>query len=357
MSFELEDFFPNAAQGLSNIGFLFGAGASFKAGYPLMPKLTVEVIAKLTQGEVDLLDSLVERSLSKMIDKVNGDPDIEVISDITEAALFAADNKDPVYHKLESVQAAIREKIVEILSSTKKPYLDDHIRFFTALNRLLSGRSESVWIFTPNYDLLFEIAASLAKVPLFNGFIGTSLRFFNIQTLDLMLGAKDGQRFSPLTQPLFRLIKLHGSLDWWKDETSVFNTQSQAQIQKNVSRVMILPRRRKVTETLEAPFGDIFRFSDRILGPRCKYLVSCGYGYGDEHINGTLLLPKLQQAKIRLTAFIKSDTPNLDLFKNHPPFSFGNETFIKKAGNIQNVGTDLWEFDKFVDLLCKHAGV
>lgn len=357
MSFELEDFFPNATQGLSNIGFLFGAGASVKAGYPLMRKLTVEVIAKLAQGEVDLLDSLVEKSLSKKIDKVNGDPDIEVILDITEAALFAVDNKDTVYNKLISVQASIREKIVEVLSSTTKPYLDDHIRFFTALNRLLSGRSESVWIFTPNYDLLFEIAASLAKVPLFNGFFGTSLRFFNIQAFDLMLGAKDGQRFSPLTQPLFRLIKLHGSLDWWKDETSVFNTQSQDQIQKNVTRVMILPRRRKVTETLEAPFGDIFRFSDRIIGTRCKYLVSCGYGYGDEHINGTLLLPKVQQAKIRLTAFMKSDTPNLDPFKNCPPFSFGNETFIEKAGNIQNVGTDLWQFDKFVDRLCKHAGV
>lgn len=357
MSFEIEDFFPNVAQGLSNIGFLFGAGASFNAGYPLMPKLTLEVIAKLAQNEVELLDSLVEKSLNRKVDKVNGDPDIEVISDIIEAAIFAADKKDTVYDQLLSAQTSIRNKIVEILSSTEKPCLDNHIRFFNALNRLLSGRSEPVWIFTPNYDLLFEIAASLAKVPLFNGFFGTSLRFFNIQTLDLMLGVIDGQRFSPLTQPLFKLIKLHGSLDWWKDGTTVFNTQSPKQIQNDINRVMILPQRRKVSETLEAPFGDLFRFSDKIIGTRCKYLVSCGYGYGDEHINGTLLLGKLQQAKIRLTAFTKSDTPNLEPLKNLPSFSFGNETSMKKDGKVQNIGTDLWQFDKFVDLLCKRAGI
>jgi hypothetical protein len=55
LSFEIGDFFPNVSQGLANIGFFFGAGCSLKAGYPLLPELTVSVIEKLSEQEVGLL--------------------------------------------------------------------------------------------------------------------------------------------------------------------------------------------------------------------------------------------------------------------------------------------------------------
>ncbi|MDO8724601.1 MAG: SIR2 family protein [Candidatus Methanoperedens sp.] len=357
MSFELVDIFPNASHGLANIGFLFGAGSSLKAGYPLMPELTVKVIEKLDREEVEILDGLVYKSFNKHIDKASGDPNIEIISDLLETALFTVEKTNSQYTEMLNVRSSIREKIVEVLLSTSRPNLDDHIRFFMALNRLLSGRTENVWIFTPNYDLLFELAASIAKVPLFNGFSGTSLRFFNIRNLSLTMGLVNGQRFSPLSQPIFRLIKLHGSLDWWKDKTSIYSIQSPDQISREFERVMVLPRRKKITDTLEAPFGEIFRFSEQIIGTQCKYLVSCGYSYGDDHINNTLLLPKLQQGKVRLTAFVKADTPNLESFKNHVPFSFGTENSLKRAGTLQSGGTELWQFDKFVDLLCRYAGI
>ena len=120
---------------------------------------------------------------------------------------------------------------------------------------------------------------------------------------------------------------------------------------------MVLPRRRKITETLDMPFGEIFRLSEKVIGSQCKYLVSCGYGFGDEHINSTLLLPKVQQGKIKLTALVKDDTTNLDELRSLSAFSFGTMSSIKKNGSLLTVGTDLWQFDKFVNLLCKHAGM
>lgn len=357
LNFDLTDFFPNASHGLANIGFLFGAGSSLKAGYPLMPELTMKVIEKLESEEVKILDELVYKSLNRYIDMASGDPNIEIISDLLEAALFTVEKTDSKYTEMLKVRSSVRGKIVEVLLSTSTPNLDDHIRFFSALNRILIGRPETVWIITPNYDLLFELAASIAKVPLFNGFFGTSLRFFNIRNLSLTMGLVNGQKFSPLSQPIFRLIKLHGSLDWWKDGTSIYSIQSPNQISNKFDRVMVLPRKKKITDTLDAPFGEIFRFSEQIIGTQCKYLVSCGYSYGDEHINNTLLLPKIQQGKIRLTAFVRADTPNIEPFKRYVPFSFGTENSLKKASIFQSEGTELWQFDKFVDLLCRHAGI
>jgi len=183
VSFQLSDIFPNLSHGLSNIGFLLGAGASRKAGYPLMPELTVQVLGILKSEEVTLLDGLVQRCLGRKIDKTNGEPNIEIVSDILEAAILSADVKHAYYSRMIELRSSIRQHIVDVLIGVRNPQLDDHIRFFSALNRLLSGRPEQVWLFTPNYELLFEIASAIVRFPLIDGFLGASVRFFNINSL------------------------------------------------------------------------------------------------------------------------------------------------------------------------------
>ncbi len=358
MSFQLVDIFPNISQGLSNIGFLFGAGTSHKAGYPLMSDLTIQVLSKLAQNEFALLNNLVKRSLKKNIDNREGDPNIEIISDILEASILTADTKHCDYLRMLELRNIIRQRIVDVFLSVENPSLDDHIRFFSALNRLLLGRLEQVWIFTPNYDLLFETASSIAKFPLLDGFLGSSVRFFSSSSLAAHSGIISGHNFQPFSQPTIRLIKLHGSLDWWKRNGSVYSTQDPNKLQDTPERVIVLPRKKKITETLEPPFDDLFRVATTILGSSCKYLVSCGYGYGDQHINETLLLPKLQQAKINLTAFVKEDSANLDPFRTFPAFSFGTKDSSKKKNcTVVNEGSDLWQFDKLVGLLANAAGI
>lgn len=358
MSFQLADIFPNLSHGLSNIGFFLGAGASQKAGYPLMYELTIKVLDKLKSEEIALLDGLVQRSLGRNTDKTRGEPNIEIISDILEAAIMSIDVKHVDHPKMIELRSAIRQHIVDVLLDVKNPKLDDHIRFFSALNRLLSGRSEEVWLFTPNYELLFEIASSIAHFPLVDGFLGAAVRFFNINSLLFQCGTVEGHRFQPFAQPTIRLVKLHGSLDWWKRDRTIYSTQDAGKLQGKPERVIVLPRKKKITETLEPPFDDLFRISARILGANCKYLVSCGYGFGDQHINETLLLPKLQQSKITLTAFIKEDSGNIDQFRDLPAFAFGTAGSSKKRnGPIENTGSDLWQFDKLVDLLAHSAGI
>jgi hypothetical protein len=357
VSFSISEIFPNASQGLSNVGFLFGAGTSYKAGYPLMPELTIRVLEKLDPNEISIIETIIEKQLNIKLDKSRGEPNIEVISDTIESGIYTVNPSEDLYKKLINLRKIIREQIVEILLENKRPFLDDHIRFLNALKSVYMGRAESIWIFTTNYDMLFEVAASVIKIPICNGFIGTSFSYFNIQCLQMNSGIILGNRFSPFTQPVVRLIKLHGSLDWWKDNSSIYNTLIPGHINDSLERLMVLPRKKKITETLDSPFGELFRFSERIIGSACKYIVSCGFSFGDEHINETLLLPKLQQGKIKLTAFIKSDNTNLESFKQCASFSYGTQSICKKLNVYESTGSELWQFDKLVDLICKYSGV
>lgn len=356
MDFSISDFFPNASMGLKNIGFFFGAGTSRKAGYPLMPSLTKNVLQKIEPDDFEILDELVNKSLSIHIDVANGVPNIEIISDILESAILIVDKADLKYLKFNEIRNKIREKIVESLQ-VDTPDFSDHIRFFTALNKIFSGKSDIVWIFTSNYDLLFEIAASKVKVPLINGFMGTSLRFFNNQSFHHPIGTIEGKQFYNYRNPVFQIMKLHGSLDWWKCDDSIYSTENRNYLSTPSQRAMVLPRKKKMTETLDSPYNDIFRYSERILGSQCKYLVSCGYSFGDEHINDTLLLPKLQESKIKLTAFVKDEPQCFEKFKSHNSFFYGSETSIKKGNQVESSGTELWQFEKLVDLLYEHAGL
>jgi hypothetical protein len=60
MDITLSDLFPNSNTGLSQIGFFFGAGSSFAAGYPLTYQLTIDVLKKLSTTEIELIEKILK---------------------------------------------------------------------------------------------------------------------------------------------------------------------------------------------------------------------------------------------------------------------------------------------------------
>ena len=352
MSFSIEDIFPNINTGLQNIGFIFGAGASKNAGYPLMNELTTAVKQKLTQEELDLIDQITNKEL-------NSDPNIEEITDILEEYIVNSGQSDKA-QQLIKVRDSVRKKITEIFLEIKNPDINDHVLFFNSLKKLFAGRDENIWIFTTNYDLLFEIAASYSKISLFNGFIGSGLQYFYSDTLHFKYGIPNGHNFISNKEPKIRLIKLHGSINWWKsnDNDNVLSSINDSSLLTSYERVMVLPRRKKVIETLDHPYDKLFTIASKIIGGECKYLVSCGYSFNDQHINETLLIPKLRQANISLVSFLKEENNNLKQLTNYFSFAYGTENSSKKLHSaVANEGTDLWIFQNFVHLLASTAGI
>ena len=103
-------------------------------------------------------------------------------------------------------------------------------------------------------------------------------------------------------------------------------------------------------DTLTPPYDTLFTQVSKAIGGECKYLVSCGFSFGDEHINQQLLLPAMQANKCRLFALSQEEPVGIAAFKLLPNFSAGFGTHFHINGKSVADTTDVWQFSKFINL-------
>ena len=344
MSLSLSQLFPGIESGLNSIGFIFGAGTSKEAGFPLILDLTRTVVENLSARNRRTLEEILNiQGLN--YDMATGEPNIEILSDyVTKCLVTTQDNK---YKQLEG---EIRKSIVTTILKIKDPELTFHIQFLNALKRRSSGTPATVTILTTNYDTLFELAACESQVRVETGFDGPLRRVFDPTVFDLKRGEIKNNKFSERHELCVHLLKLHGSVSWIKRNGGV--TESGINLfDMNQDRTMILPRRQKVIETLTSPYDQLFTRASRILGSTCKYIVSCGYSFNDQHINDQLIVPKLEGGHIRLTALCGEESESLKTWKNFQTFCAGFPSTCYIDGASTGEGTESWRFSKFVQLL------
>lgn len=344
MSFTLSQLFPGIETGLNKIGFLFGAGTSKEAGYPLMGDLTKTVVSNLPSPLKGVLDEILNAK-ALTYDSATGTPNIEILSDlVTEYFVTTQESK---YGDLES---DIRRLIVDAILSVTTPDLTHHVRFLEALKRRAHGTSSTVTILTTNYDVLFELAAGEVGVRVETGFDGPLRRVFDPAVFDLARGSVDKTRFTHRSELHVNIIKLHGSVSWLRDGGRVFESGLDLR-SSTPERALVLPRRRKVMDTLSEPFDQLFTRAFRTLGSNCQFVVACGFSFGDKHINDQLIFPKLNAGKIRLTALCGEEPECLDELKRFPPFHAGFPTNCFIDQKDTGTGTDLWKFSALAQLL------
>lgn len=343
MSLDLSTILPNISHSLESTGFLFGAGTSAEAGYPMMGGLTRKVVSALKSDQRKVLDEVLAAAGRTYIDK-DANPNIEDLADLVIA--HALNSNDP---RCTALETTFRELVVQEILSVKNPTLDNHIQFFRALSNRTFGRPCTVWIFTTNYDLLFEVAASRAGVLVENGFSGSTERFFNPGQFRATSGEVEGNRFTPNNQLTVKLVKLHGSISWTTEGGQLFERHPDS-LTGAASRIMVLPRRKKVMETLVPPYETLFAYMSHVLGLECKYVLCCGFSFGDEHINQHLVVPALQSGRIRLFTLNELEPAGVAEFKKLPSFGGGYSNEVFNGGKAAAPGTDLWKFSQFVKL-------
>ena len=99
MIIDLSVILPNVTQSLEGTGFLFGAGTSREAGYPMMPQLTREIMSVLKIGERTVLDEVLKQA-GEIYDDANAIPNIEQLSDLVIA--HWTNSGDPRFSALET---------------------------------------------------------------------------------------------------------------------------------------------------------------------------------------------------------------------------------------------------------------
>ncbi len=284
------DLLQRLAPGKMRIGFFLGAGCALSIQVPdgEKTKPLIPEIAGLTAQVKKTLDGNNEiKDVAQLAwERVTGrgivEPTVEdVLSHIrTLQSLCSAgplgvcgDGVIDGFSEslLTKLDQAICEKVRNIVSkslpSRDTPY---HVlaKWIQAI-----ARDKPVEIFTTNYDLLFEQALEEQRVPYFDGFVGSDSAFLDLESMMVR---------DDLPARWARLWKIHGSINWWMTvEKKIRRSRDEVEGEQ----LLIYPSHLKYDESRQMPY---YAMLDRLrvfLSSGQCVLLTCGYSFGDEHIN------------------------------------------------------------------------
>jgi hypothetical protein len=161
--------------------------------------------------------------------------------------------------------------------------LDVHEAFLRRIARRPT-RLPRTKLFTTNYDLAFETAASRLQFVAVDGFSHTLPQEFDSSYFAYDLVRRDEDGSTPDFIPnVFQLFKLHGSVDWQRNGNRVVKQVSPA------DPVLIYPRHSKFELSYESPFLEmIARFQAAVRQSKTSLLV-IGFGFNDKHLTQPIL--------------------------------------------------------------------
>jgi hypothetical protein len=157
--------------------------------------------------------------------------------------------------------------------------LDVHEAFLRKVARR-STRLPRMTLFTTNYDLCFETAASATRFVVIDGFSHTHPQEFDGTHFGYDLVRRDEEGEAPDFIPnVFHLYKIHGSVDWERDGTTITRGG------RPESPLIIYPRHSKFELSYNQPFLEMMsRLQIALRQPNTGLLI-LGFGFNDQHIN------------------------------------------------------------------------
>jgi hypothetical protein len=306
------------SQGRKRIGLLIGAGAPLAVrvneknqidpkGNSLIPgveELTIRAISGLTGKQA----AAVEAIKTSLGEKANIESVLSRIR-LLQQALGNTEVQGLDSNGYEELGKEICKRIGEIVGV----YLPKERNPYSELIAWITGtvRSNSVEIFTTNYDFLFEEAFERVRSPYFDGFSGGSKPFF-----DPVSVAGDD-----LPARWAKLWKMHGSLGWALEDGAVVRGHGREATE------LVYPDHLKYDLTQKQPYSALFERLKRFLLTPDSLLLTIGFSFRDAHICAILDESLAMNANTAVLAFqyqilekedaavkLASDRPNLSVY-------------------------------------------
>ncbi|MET3125476.1 hypothetical protein ABID42_000564 [Arcicella rosea] len=288
------DFFKKP---FKNLLILSGAGSSIDVGGPLMSHLWTKVEEKYRINGIDGF-SIIRKSVNFS----SPQQDLEaLLSQIEGYSKFAGDIKITIDSKVFNL-SEIKDSIFEIIKhncTIAKPTGVYPHKIF--LEKLLQRKQTNprVKVFTLNYDLLFEYAATEVNAIIIDGFSFTFPRTFSGRLFDYDIVQREGSKLQEednFIQRVFHLHKLHGSLNWERE------IDGRILVKDNPKKpLMVYPREAKYEDSYEQPFFEMMaRFQRSLRINNDTLLISIGYSFNDKHINAAIEEALNQNPSFRL---------------------------------------------------------
>lgn len=195
-------------------------------------------------------------------------------------------------------------------------------------------------IFTLNYDLLFEQAASKGGYVVIDGFSFTNPRTFSGVNFDYDIVIRNNNRtiaeetFAP---KVFQLFKPHGSLDWERRETD--GTEIFVKADHPDDPIMIYPSSAKYESSYDQPFFEMISRFQKELRERNTMLVVIGFSFYDKHIKA-MITEALDTNPSLTVAIVAPDVSNPESFMDM-------KAKAEKMKNVILINETFGDFAKF----------
>lgn len=280
------------------IGFLFGAGSSSATGVPSASVPTIEPMTKTIVSKIDAYST----EFAKAIKEIRAETELANISFNIESLLSSIEAKRAVIGagKLNGLDSDgfvclakfVKKCVVKLVSVHESLSADDrkmlaHARLANWVQK--ARRRFPAEIFTTNYDYLFEIALEGSGIPYFDGFSGSFEPFFCPEAVE------DLEAYSHQV----KLWKMHGSLGWTYRESdkAVIRQQSAPE-----DSILIYPSHLKYNTSKKQPYIGLIDRLCAFLQQDDAVLFTCGYSFGDNHINERIVTSLRRGANSHLIA-------------------------------------------------------
>ncbi|MHB8422276.1 MAG: SIR2 family protein [Leptospirales bacterium] len=323
---------------MPKVGFLLGAGASFPFGIPMMRQFYEQFIDYVRTSRAHCLP---------LVEKLSGEatiPDLEVLIQHLEQVRAIRPGLDILGQSAGEIVDHLA------LADELRGYLDmflietcekfDHAKVKAKLSRFVTfAHTRDAYIFTTNYDRLIEVAATSINLPYSDGFEPAS--------------SHPESRWNGEFSRGVRLVKLHGSVNWYEEEDSqnLFRLERGYSLPSHEYRLthgkralrplMIIPTLEKVM--LKQPYaGLLTQFSDALK--EIDIFVVIGNSLRDDHLRNTVVARSLSLNIVLVNPAACDQTSIVGHSEATHAVPLGIEEFI-------DIGLD--PFDRLLDELSK----
>jgi hypothetical protein len=219
---------------------------------------------------------------------------------------------------------------------------------------LLRTADAHLRVVTTNYDRVAEYAANAVGAYASTGVTAGWLQRFVATTVNAERAP------SPGFEGLLTILKVHGSLDWFRDTTADVIAVPIAQgIPDDMKPLVVTPGVSKYKEVHKDPFRTVMSAADMVLRKATCY-VCIGYGFNDEHVQ-PVLVSRVMKDDIPLVVVTKELTAQTrSAFLNDPPKRF---LFVEEAPGGTKVytpdhpvgvlldGLSIWQLHHFMNMI------
>ena len=282
----------NEALDASNLIVLSGLGTSMclDKNAPTMQSLFTSIVEKVTENYFEKIANILKyKSESNDQQKIN----VNIEHFLSQCKMYIdlfSDSDSEEDKKCAKHVSTFVEQAEKVIYDQIKGFvridtdLKYHEKFITNISSRAINKSRAK-IFTTNYDLCFEYAARKKGFTIIDGFSHSLEQTYNPSYFEYDIVRRETGKESPSFIPnVFHLYKLHGSIDWFKNDKKIVRSLDQS----NNTPLIIYPRNSKYREAFDTPYFDMMAAFQFALREPNTAIIICGFGFNDDHISNPI---------------------------------------------------------------------